>query len=161
MCHHRSTSKAIVTDEGWPEISTLVSRLSPADPTPREVNVSTSLSAQDLKSLKKSDPFLYYSIPGVLDAAVRTELVDMHQIAQNGLKEHCQSCPASIQTTSEPVAKVKRCTRMSFECHIDLLFDELSNGLDDMVIASEDLLPDEPFDDIVISTLGKFMNARG
>mmetsp|Transcript_35496 Transcript_35496/g.52162 ORF Transcript_35496/g.52162 Transcript_35496/m.52162 type:complete len:158 (+) Transcript_35496:137-610(+) len=111
----RNNNKAIDTaNEEWPEIqTTLVSRLAPVDPTPQEVNVNNSLSAQDLKSLKKRDPFLYYSIPGVRDATIRLEHadVDMHQIAQNGLKRCCQT-----SFTSEPVAKVKRCTRVSFEC---------------------------------------------
>ena len=57
--------------EEWPENQTFASawRLAPAEPTPKEVEVNNSLSAKDLKSLKKRDPFLYYSIPGVRDAA--------------------------------------------------------------------------------------------
>eukprot|EP00984_Skeletonema_dohrnii_P026295 scaffold15605_cov78-Skeletonema_dohrnii-CCMP3373.AAC.2 len=151
MSTQRNNTKSIdnANDE-WPEILKLASRLSPANPAPTEVDVDKSLSAQDLKSLKKRDPFLYYSIPGVRDATVRLEHadVDMHQIAQIGLKmkRYCQShsCPASIQTsfTSEPVAKVKRCTRISFECHVDLLLDldELTEDLADMNMgkASED-----------------------
>jgi len=141
MSTQRNNTKSInnANDE-WPEILKSASRLSPANPAPTEVNVDKSLSAQDLKSLKKRDPFLYYSIPGVRDATIRPEHadVDMHQIAQNGLKmkRYCQSCPASIQTsfTSNPIAKVKRCTRISFECHTDLLLDldELTDDLADM-----------------------------
>ena len=139
----RNNNKAIDTaNEEWPEIQTLVSRLAPVDPTPKEVNVNNSLSAQDLKSLKKRDPFLYYSIPGVRDATVRLEHdVDMHQIAQKGLKRHCQSCPAKLTSSiSEPVAKVKRCTRVSFECHTDLLLDldDISDDLGDMGKALEE-----------------------
>ncbi|KAL7432668.1 hypothetical protein ACHAXM_003953 [Skeletonema potamos] len=78
------------------------------------VKVNKSLSARDLQSLKEQGPFLYYSIPGVREATIRLENVDMHQIAQNGLGRGCQSCrPASIQTdasTSEPIMKVKRYT---------------------------------------------------
>jgi hypothetical protein len=47
-----------------------------------------------------------------------------------------------MQTASiEPVAKVKRCTRVSFECHTDLLLDldDLSNDHADMGKALEDL----------------------
>ena len=158
MCTQRNNTKSIDTaNNKWPEILKLASRLSPANanPTATEVNVDKSLSAQDLKSLKKRDPFLYYSIPGVRDATVRLEHadVDMHQIAQNGLKRYCQSqsCPASIQTsfTSEPVAKVKRCTRISFEYPADMLLDldELTDDLADMNMgkASEDCC--QPGDD--------------
>ncbi len=142
MCSHRNNNISIDTAyEEWSEILNVA--LSPADPTPTEVEVNKSLSAQDLQSLKKRDPFLYYSIPGVRDATVRLEHVDMHQIAQNGLRRGCQSCPASLQTasTSEPVAKVKRCTRVSFECHTDLLLDldDLSNDHAEMGKALDDL----------------------
>jgi hypothetical protein len=86
-----------------------------------------TLSAQDLRSLKKQDPFLYYSLPGVREASVQQKRVDMHQIAQEGLRRTCASCPASIQTvaTSDTTAKVKRCTRVSFECAPDLLLEDL------------------------------------
>ena len=158
MSPQRSNSKSINTaDKEWSDFS-MVGHLSPADSTPREIKVNNSLSAQDLKSLKKSDPFLYYSIPGVRDATVRMELVDIHQIAQNGLKEHCQSCPASMQTASEPVTNVKRCTRISFECHTDLLLDldELSEGFADMGMASEDVPPvDDPSNPILLNLLGR------
>eukprot|EP00985_Skeletonema_marinoi_P029915 scaffold29627_cov80-Skeletonema_marinoi.AAC.2 len=157
----RNNNKAIDTaSEEWPEIQTLVSRLAPVDPTPKEVNVNNSLSAQDLKSLKKRDPFLYYSIPGVRDATVRLEHdVDMHQIAQKGLKRHCQSCPAKLTSSiSEPVAKVKRCTRVSFECHTDLLLDlddlSGSDGLGDMGKALEEFsLEDGSCEDFLFKLL--------
>jgi hypothetical protein len=108
--------------------------------------VNKSLSARDLQSLKEQGPFLYYSIPGVREATIRLENVDMHQIAQNGLGRGCQSCrPASIQTdasTSEPIMKVKRYTWLSFECHTDLLldFDYLSNDYVDVGKALEEAL---------------------
>ena len=142
--------------EEWPENQTFASawRLAPAEPTPKEVEVNNSLSAKDLKSLKKRDPFLYYSIPGVRDAAIlqmgHDDDVDMHQVAQNGLQRHCQTCPATMETscTSQPVTKVKRCTRVSFECHGDLLID-----LDELVkdFAGMDVekgLADDPFDSL-------------
>ena len=75
----------------------------------------------------------------------------MHQVAQDGLKRQFQSCPAHMQTslTSEPVTKVERCTRVSFECHTDLLLDldELSNDFAEIGKAPEDLFSEEyPFD---------------
>ena len=161
MSRHQRNYSTDTANEEWPEMiasdfSTLTfvssqHRLSPANPTPKIVEVSNSLSAQDLKSLKKEDPFLYYSIPGVRDATVRLEHVDMHQVAQNGLKRYCQSCPGEIQTScaSEPVAKVERCTRVSFEYHTDLLLeDQLFNDFDDTGKVPEDLSLEEerPFD---------------
>jgi hypothetical protein len=148
---NKSTDNA---NEDWSEILTVTTgasiktplqlRLAPADPAPVEVDVNKALSAQDLQALKRQDPFLYYSIPGVRDAAVRfsSDAVDMHQLAQDGLRRYCASCPASIQTTAanEESAKVKRCTRVSFECHADLLLEDLLDDEDmDLELRLNDL----------------------
>ena len=139
---HRNNQSIDTSNEEWSEILTVdieesisgrlsaeasstTVRLAPADPSPVEVDVNKALSAQDLKSLKKRDPFLYYSIPGVRDATVRQKRVDMHQLAQDALRRNCASCPASIQTATDSVAKVKRCTRVSFECPADVLLEDL------------------------------------
>ena len=123
MCAQRKNKKAMdtlndVANAEWPESASCYRvRTATADPTPTQVDVNESISAQDLKSLKKQDPFLYYSIPGVRDATVLLEHADtdMHQVAQSGLQ---------TSGTSEPVAKVQRDTRLSFECHPDLLLWE-------------------------------------
>jgi hypothetical protein len=94
--------------------------LAPADPTPVEVDVDKALSAQDLRSIKKRDPFLYYSIPGLREAAVRQKRVDMYELAQDGLRRDCASC-----SYNETIAKVKRHTRISFECPADVLMEDL------------------------------------
>lgn len=145
--NRRSNAKSIDTaNEEWSEILAVTTeasittplqlRLAPGDPTPLEIDVNTALSAQDLQCLKKQDPFLYYSIPGVRNASVRLDAVDMHQLAQDGLRRKCASCPASIQiadaSTTDAVAKVKRCTRVSFECHVDLLLEDLFDDHVDM-----------------------------
>ncbi|KAL7430630.1 hypothetical protein ACHAXM_002285 [Skeletonema potamos] len=141
--HYRNKSTDTANEE-WSEIlavttgasitTPLQMRLAPADPTPVEVDVNKGLSAQDLQALKKQDPFLYYSIPGVRNAAVRfnADADNMHQLAQDGLRRNCASCPASMQgtATNEESAKVKRCTRVSFECHTDLLLEDLMEDED-------------------------------
>ena len=91
-------------------------RTATAAPPPTQVDVRKSITEQDLESLKKQHPFLYYSIPGVRDATVLLEHTDLHQVAQNGLQ---------TSRTSEPVAKVQRCRRLSFECHPDLMLRDL------------------------------------
>ncbi len=137
MLHRRNKSSGTANEE-WSEILAAItetevsvtSRLAPVDPTPEEeVDVNKALSVQDLRSLKKQDPFLYYSIPGVRNAAVRFDAVDLDRVAQDGLRRSCISCPASIQTAAfseeAAVVKVKRCKRLSFECHADLLLEDL------------------------------------
>jgi len=65
-----------------------------------------SMTEEDLKLLQKKDPFLYYSIPGVREAALSLKEVDYSKISQSA-------------------CKVSRKTRVSFEKHTDLLLDEL------------------------------------
>ena len=107
MSSPRNKSSFDTANQEWAEIlltadeqSSTSVRLAPADPTPLVVDVNKALSAQDLISLKKRDPFLYYSIPGVCEATVRHKQVDMHQLARDGLSRNCASCPASIQTVT-------------------------------------------------------------
>lgn len=49
-------------------------------------------------------------------------------------------------STTESVAKIERCTRVSFECHTDLLFDlddELLNEFNGKGEAPEDVFPED------------------
>jgi len=82
-------------------------------PEPIEVDIST-LSAEDLQSLKREDPFLYYSIPAVRRAALFN------------LEE-----PDVSESSLEDSTTVKRCTRVSFECHTDLLMEDLLGDIED------------------------------
>ncbi len=137
MCNptpQKSNESKQTANKKWCDISSRLP-VPKADPTPKEVDVKKFISAQDLNSLKKRDPFLYYSIPDVREATIRLagegEDVDMHQVALEGLMRH--SFPTSIKTSceSEPVAKVKRRTRLSFECHADLILADLLLELDE------------------------------
>ena len=79
---------------------------------PIEIDISR-FTAEKLQSLKQDDPFLYYSIPAVRRATFNLAEPDMSDAS---LKE---------QTT------VKRRTRVSFECHTDLLLDDLMEDFED------------------------------
>ena len=81
-------------------------------PEPIEIDIST-LSAEDLQSLKQDDPFLYYSIPVVRRAAFSRDEPDMS--------------PTSVRGSTI----VKRRTRVSYECHTDLLMDDLLGDFED------------------------------
>mmetsp|Transcript_15169 Transcript_15169/g.23387 ORF Transcript_15169/g.23387 Transcript_15169/m.23387 type:complete len:129 (+) Transcript_15169:87-473(+) len=65
-----------------------------------------STTEEDLISLQKKDPFLYYSIPGVREAEVSLQEVDFSKVVQ-------------------AATKVSRNTRVSFECHTSVVMDEL------------------------------------
>ena len=78
--------------------------IAPYNPEPTEIDIG-NLSTEGLQALKQEDPFLYYSIPVVRRAALSFEEPDMSRISSN-------------ETTT---TTVKRRTRVSFECHSDLL----------------------------------------
>lgn len=81
-----------------------------------------NMSADNLESIKRSDVFLYYSIPEVRRSAV---LMVNTQAAPSFA---CPTNPLAAQDadSNQPQMKVTRCTRLSFECHPDLLLrDEL------------------------------------
>ena len=77
----------------------------------------TTVSADDLRSIKKEDPFLYYSIPGVRSAKLLGQEVDINNLGTSRL---VQGRPVQ---SSQTVTR-RRC--ISFECHPDLLFENLS-----------------------------------
>lgn len=82
---------------------------------PVEIDASL-LSAEGLQSLKKEDPFLYYSIPSVRRGMFKLDGLDS----------------SASSTEKESDRTVKRCTRVSFECHTDLLMEDLFEDLDDI-----------------------------
>ena len=77
----------------------------------KEVDIKNITSQDDLKSIQKQDPFMYYSIPEVRSARVLMRDIDMSNLS-----------PRS--------QKVSRSTCISFECHPDLLLENLLNDLD-------------------------------
>ncbi len=86
----------------------------PCHPEPIEIDIDIdTLSTEDLQSLKQDDPFLYYSIPTVRRAAFSLEEPDVSL------------------TSLEGSTAVKRRTRVSYECHADLLMDDLLEDLED------------------------------
>ena len=96
-----------------------------------------NLSTSDLKSLKKNDPFMYYSIPSVRDASFFLEDIDIANIDKQSIRHNCTPCPSGIKTIKSMSSEqsISRKSRISFECHIDLLmqgyFDEESEEEED------------------------------
>jgi len=103
----------------------------------KKVIVDTKhLSAQDLKTLKKQDPFLYYSLP----SSVR------RNAGRNSDMDYMSS--PLIGKSSTPTTKVERRSCISFECHTDLVLeDELLND-NDAAALKEGFEVDVDFDSI-------------
>lgn len=70
-----------------------------------------NLNVEDIQALKKSDPFLYFSIPAVYKAAVYNREIDL----------------STLQDSHS--SRVERHSRISFECHPDLLMEEFTEDL--------------------------------
>ena len=123
-------SSASRTNEEWPEIingqvgEVIRAKIETQPPEPKTLALKT-VSIDDLKTIKKKDPFLYYSIPGVRSAELLGKEVDTANLGTCKIR----SCPSSLFTKSrrvyQPVRTVTRGKRISFECHQDLLFGDL------------------------------------
>ena len=92
----------------------------------------------DLKSIQKQDPFMYYSIPEVRTAKMLMRDIDVTDLGVSG-----QAVQDGQEEAPRVSQKVSRSSRISFECHPDLLFENMWNDIDDdlhLVEDEEDLL---------------------
>jgi hypothetical protein len=74
---------------------------------------------RQIRTLKKSDPFMFFSIPAAKDAVIYNKDIDIAALG---------ALIGTLETTSSDedknrVGVVKRQTCISFECHPDLLLD--------------------------------------
>ena len=98
------------------------------DSDQKKVIDTSLLKEEDLKTLKKQDPFLYYSIPAVRTATHLSRDVDMPCL-KGGI---CSLNASSLsQLKSAPSTKVERRSCISFECHTDLILEGLIDDMDD------------------------------
>mmetsp|Transcript_10310 Transcript_10310/g.15290 ORF Transcript_10310/g.15290 Transcript_10310/m.15290 type:complete len:126 (+) Transcript_10310:125-502(+) len=75
---------------------------------------TSNLNEQDFDFLKNQDPFLYYSIPAVRQAeVVHIRDIDVSDIQVQGKGSH----------------KVERQSRISFECPMDVLMDDMMEDM--------------------------------
>ena len=112
---------------GKVHITGLVVRALVKMPSLLEVDIS-NLTAEDLQAMKEHDAFLYYSIPSVRRAQLRLQDVDMSRLEQEDdlsmIQRQRRSSCSRIESTPSNTT-VKRQTRVSFECHTDLLMEDL------------------------------------
>ena len=91
------------------------------DKPKKTVDLKYITSLDDLKSIKKQDPFMYYSIPGARKATVLMQAIDLSNLIGDG--------QAVQDETPQASQKVSRSSRISFECHPDLLLGDVLNEL--------------------------------
>ena len=117
-------SSSISTTE-WDELSRVQIIPTTGSPEQREVDIS-NISHEDLQALREKDAFLYYSIPSVRHAELG--------FSDPSRSSRVLDSPAAAAASEEASASttVKRCTRVSFECHTDLLMEDyLTEDLDE------------------------------
>ena len=126
---------ADVSNEDWPEI---ISPTRVGDHLKMKIKFDTkqsrkeidikNISADDLKSIQRNDPFLYYSIPGVRSATLLMKDIDETNIGVSELtRSHSSSCPSRLENgvgKSDELEKVTRSTCISFECHPDRILED-------------------------------------
>jgi hypothetical protein len=87
----------------------------PTDEVPKRVIDIGDLGEEDLKTLKKQDPFLYYSIP----RALRNSTADLTTLSSQEFAHGRRACPSRIESS---IVQRKSC--VSFEVHTDLALEE-------------------------------------
>ena len=92
-------------------VQTVTVKTIPTKPK-REININNIKSIDDLQSIKRQDPFMYYSIPGVRSAKILMKDdsdIDTSNLGVSSLKSmrNCTSCPSRIPTSN---TKTKRRT---------------------------------------------------
>ena len=93
---------------------------------PKKLNTS-NISANELNSIHKQDPFMYYSIPGVRSARMLMQDVDMSNLGASVFRG-----PPALETEDDDETTtrgsqfvVTRSSCISFECHPDLLLESI------------------------------------
>lgn len=81
----------------------------------RKINLS-QMDERDLESLHKSDPFMYYSIPGVLKACLNLEDVNYSDIASPS-RSQGDSHPSSPSQPEDKKEKEKQLRMMQATYH--------------------------------------------
>lgn len=98
----------------------------------QEVDIS-HLSEDDLRTLQKEDPFMYHSIPAVHKAKLSLKDVE--------------------QSKARPISSsiVSRKTRLSTECHVSLILDDLFLDDEEFMQGMDDCEGFDAFDDLLES----------
>jgi hypothetical protein len=112
-------------------------------PPAKQVNIK-DLDSSKVALLKISDPFLYYSIPSISQAAMLNQDTDTTNFVKkaDGKSSHLSNKQKPTDG-EEKSCIITRKSRLSFECYHDLHFDS------SMINSAENDLIGSAFDDYV------------
>ena len=102
-----------------PAPATTATTVEERSPKKAKVIDTAHLNEEDLKALKEQDPFLYYSI---IQSNISVD--SMSSLLRGGIIPRRASCPSRIESAP---TKVERRSSISFECHPDLLLENLED----------------------------------
>ena len=126
--HSRSTvsqTKSLLLSPGTDivEVHTVPTATGPPPKKRKTINLKY-VNADDLTSLRKQDPFMYYSIPKATRAKICLRDVDNSRL---GAVHHESSQEVEEQGNKKNMAQsdlVTRRSRISLECSLDLILGE-------------------------------------
>lgn len=107
-----------------------------------------NLNEQDLKNLKEYDAFLYYSIFTAAQDAKADSNEELQVQSPHQDQDGSQSSNESNPTVTSRM--IERKTRISYECHPDLLLDSLLDDEWDYIVEHEE-------EDCVVDPILKFV----
>ena len=108
----------------------------------RRKEIDTSkLSQEDLRSLQKSDPFLYYSIPSIRRSSYLFGNGNDDDISSHDNEDSTFPKQAEQEQTKRRKSIVQRTSRISTEAHPGLIYDDILSelpsldveGMDDLI----------------------------
>ncbi|KAL7475685.1 hypothetical protein ACHAW6_007019 [Cyclotella cf. meneghiniana] len=90
------------------------------------------LSSSDVESLKVDDPFMYYSIALSKNDAILNEHKSIYRVASSTVTEATrEKMGDDSRSMDEDSSIVTRLSRLSVECHADLIYARLMCGTND------------------------------
>ena len=153
MCLATSSSKSVPSKEVCSTTDGIVPTF-PVEPAPQQLDI-TDLTSSDLARLRRDDPFMYYSIPSVNNAALHLENVSATAL-HSPSSQHSSETKSNHDNASTK-QMVTRQRRLSLECHHDSFMEEMLAGDDFKTTVKQPESDKDDGDDLYyfLLTLGK------
>lgn len=119
-------------DDSFPTFTVPTFREKPTE----SIEVS-DLTPSEIASLKKKDPFMYYSIPAARKSAMKAKEFDPSLLAGDASSSCSSSTEEGSRKSRKVSQKVTKQRRLSMEMHPDALMDELLNDAEFMSTISQ------------------------
>jgi hypothetical protein len=119
---HDDSEKSLFSDDSMPTFTVPTFREKPEE----SIEIQ-DLSPSQISSLKRKDPFMYYSIPAARRCAMRGKDLDTSLLTQDASSSCSSSGDLSSRKSRKVTLKVTKQRRFSMEMHPDALMEEMLN----------------------------------